>query len=158
MKSAAGGSGITPRGQDIIRHCRWYPTLLTLPSGNIIIVGGCLVTSGGYAADLQNPTWQIYNVATQGLTYNKPFPTTILTDQVPYSLYPLMWVLPHTGSVLVRCLPHCDQDELRAQTMHVYHLRRPARRLAMHPVRYSPDVEGLRIADCLTQRTKVALP
>ena len=83
-------------------HCRWYPTLLTLPSGNILIVGGCLVTSGDYAVDLQNPTWQIYNVATQKLTYNSPFPTTILTDQVPYSLYPLMWVLPGTGSVLVR--------------------------------------------------------
>ena len=84
--------------------CRWYPTLTTLPSGNILTVGGCLVTSGSYAADLQNPTWQIYGTVNQTLSYNSPFPTTILTDQVPYSLYPLMWVLPETASILVRML------------------------------------------------------
>ena len=84
--------------------CRWYPTIATLPSVNFLIVGGCLVTSGGYASDLQNPTWQIYGTTNQTLSYNSPFPTTILTDQVPYSLYPLMWVLPETASLLVRML------------------------------------------------------
>ena len=81
-------------------------------------MGGCLVTSGGYAADLQNPTWQIYNSASQGLSYTSPFPTSILTDQVPYSLYPLMFVLPGTGSVLVRSwalgLPELNESILNA--------------------------------------------
>ena len=74
---------------------------MTLPSGNILIVGGSLITSGNYNKETQNPTWQIYNPSSQTLTYNTPFPTSILIDQVPNSLYPLMWVLPFTGSILV---------------------------------------------------------
>ena len=49
-----------------------------------------------------NPTWQTYNPVTTALTYNTLFPTTALTSQVPYSTYPLMWVLPRSGSVMVR--------------------------------------------------------
>ena len=81
---------------------RWYPTLLTLTTGNLLIVGGSTVTSGEGNPYTINPTSQLYYPGSSALSYNTLFPTTILTDQVPYSLYPLMWLLPHSGSMLVR--------------------------------------------------------
>ena len=84
---------------------RWYPTLLTLTTGNLLVVGGSTVTSGEGNPATINPTWQLYTPASTALSYNTLFPSTILTDQVPYSLYPLMWLLPHSGSMLVRLLP-----------------------------------------------------
>ena len=47
---------------------RWYPTVMTLPSGNILIVGGALVANGGGGYyNSQNPSWQILNPATLAL-------------------------------------------------------------------------------------------
>lgn len=86
--------------------CRWYPTVLTLPSGNILIVGGSYVASGsGGTYYSQNPTYQILNPATLTLSYKTNLPTSILLDAVPFALYPLMWQLPHTPSILARSPP-----------------------------------------------------
>ena len=88
---------------------RWYPTVMTLPSGNILIVGGALVANGGGGYyNSQNPSWQILNPATLALSYKTPLPTSIILDAVPYALYPLMWQLPHTPSILARPPPPFD--------------------------------------------------
>ncbi len=50
-----------------------------------------------------NPTWQVLNVVSTALSYKTLIPSTAFTEQAPYSLYPLLFVLPHTGSVLVSC-------------------------------------------------------
>ena len=81
---------------------------MTLPSGNILIVGGSLVASGsGGNYYSQNPSYQVLNPATLALSYKKPLPSSIILDAVPFALYPLMWQLPHTPSILARSLP-CD--------------------------------------------------
>ena len=41
-----------------------YPTLATLPSGNVLIVGGSIIESGGYygnTSQYNNPTYQVYS-------------------------------------------------------------------------------------------------
>ena len=82
--------------------CRWYPTLLTLPSGNVLIVGGNFIASGsGGSYDTQNPTYQVLNSANTALSYKRLMPTSLLTDVIPYALYPLIFQLPRTQSILV---------------------------------------------------------
>ncbi|KAK9863598.1 hypothetical protein WJX84_001727 [Apatococcus fuscideae] len=90
---------------------RWYPTLVTLPNGLILIVGGSQVEAGGYSPgctsnvagsfsdpSYDNPTFTMYDPAAETLT--KDVPLQILSDAWPINLYPYLGLLPHTGSVL----------------------------------------------------------
>ncbi|KAK9859825.1 hypothetical protein WJX84_003157 [Apatococcus fuscideae] len=90
---------------------RWYPTLVTLPDGHILIAGGSQVEAGGYAAGCSNnlpgspadptydnPTYTIYDPASGTLSGDVPLP--ILADAWPINLYPYLTVLPQSGSVL----------------------------------------------------------
>lgn len=83
--------------------CRWYPTLITLPSGNLLILEGALIAGYDVYANQINPTWQVLTVATTALSYKTLLPSTAFTEQAPYALYPLAFILPHSGSLLVRC-------------------------------------------------------
>ena len=78
---------------------RWYPTVTTLPTGNINVMGGALVTSGNNQAVDMNPTWNSYNVATRTIGTAQPMPTNIVLDQVTpillKSLQTLVKTLPH---------------------------------------------------------------
>lgn len=97
---------------------RWYPTLMTLPSGNVLIVGGNLVANGGGGTpSSQNPTYQILNSATAALGYKILLPTNLLQTVVPYALYPLIFQLPRTQSILVRAhrhVPHASAEKICA--------------------------------------------
>lgn len=80
---------------------RWYPTVLTLQDGLIMIAGGSTAEGGGYGSDsaLNEPSYQLYNAASGVIT--DPVNLPILTRTWPINLYPYMSVLPVTGSILV---------------------------------------------------------
>ncbi|KAH8814623.1 glyoxal oxidase [Flagelloscypha sp. PMI_526] len=74
---------------------RWYPTLETLATGDVIILGGCQY--GGYvnAASQDNPTVEFYP------SRGNPKTSEILATTLPVNLYPLTWLLP-SGQLLVQ--------------------------------------------------------
>lgn len=71
-----------------------------------MIFEGSVIAGYDVYANQMNPTWQILNVVSTALSYKTLIPSTAFTEQAPYSLYPLSYILPHTGSLLVSlCLP-----------------------------------------------------
>lgn len=54
---------------------------------------------GNYAS--QNPTWQVLNTATYTLSYKSPLPSSVIYDATPNALYPYMFQLPHSSSIMV---------------------------------------------------------
>ncbi|KAK9829506.1 hypothetical protein WJX72_006255 [[Myrmecia] bisecta] len=83
---------------------RWKPTAVTMASGEIIVAGGALIPAGGYNATTNQPaansgTFQIYNFASRAISAASPLP--ILADTGPVNLYPPLFLLPVSGSLLV---------------------------------------------------------
>lgn len=76
--------------------------MTTLPTGNINVMGGALVTSGNNAASDMNPTWNTYYVASKTIGTAQPMPTNVVLDQVPWSTYALVYLLPTTATLMVR--------------------------------------------------------
>ncbi|KAK9812389.1 hypothetical protein WJX73_007024 [Symbiochloris irregularis] len=81
---------------------RWYPTLATLPSGSVFVAGGAITEAGGYdGADprYNNPSYQIYSPLYKTMT-----PSVFmqqLEDTWPISLYPWLFLMPFSGSMLM---------------------------------------------------------
>ena len=53
----------------VVFHARWYPSVLTMPDGNVLVVGGSIIDGlSGYGAGIANdgnsPTYQYYNPTT----------------------------------------------------------------------------------------------
>jgi hypothetical protein len=69
---------------------RWYPSLETLPDGDMIVIGGEM-WGGFVTSDPQ------YNVPTYEFwpERGEPVNCTFLVDTMPANLYPLTWLLPN---------------------------------------------------------------
>ncbi|DBB11708.1 TPA: hypothetical protein ACH3X3_005878 [Trebouxia sp. C0006] len=109
---------------------RWYPSVMTMPDGNILIVGGgqqeiggwgvsdaatskgglyetsdmlmgkCVPNGGGSSGD---PYWDNPSFTIYNVTSNSLTPSltlTILLEAYPINLYPYLFLMP-TGSVLI---------------------------------------------------------
>lgn len=53
----------------VVFHARWYPSVLTMPDGNVLVVGGSIIDGlSGYGAGIANdgnsPTYQYYDPTT----------------------------------------------------------------------------------------------
>ncbi|RIA95662.1 Copper radical oxidase [Glomus cerebriforme] len=85
--------------EGILPSNRWYPTMITLPNGNIMIIGGSTGSTGVNKPEINNPTFTIYpppNGVMQD--YNLDFLTTTL----PYNLYPMVHLIPnYEGKTLI---------------------------------------------------------
>lgn len=66
----------------------------------MLFEGATLAGYDVYAAQM-NPTWQVLDVVSTALTYATTIPSTAFTEQAPNALYPLSFILPHSGSLLV---------------------------------------------------------
>jgi len=77
--------------EDGIPVNRWYPSLETLPEGNVIILGGEMY--GGFVNSVNQkqstPTYEFW--PSQG----DPVNSTFLQTTQPANLYPLTWLLPN---------------------------------------------------------------
>ncbi|RIA99734.1 Copper radical oxidase [Glomus cerebriforme] len=71
---------------------RWYPAMLTLPNGNVMILGGSTAATGIDRVDINNPTYTIFPPA-NGVMVDVPI--DILTNALPYNLYPMMHLIPN---------------------------------------------------------------
>jgi hypothetical protein len=54
----------------VVFHARWYPSVLTMPDGNVLVVGGSIIDGlSGYGAGIANdgnsPTYQYYDPTTK---------------------------------------------------------------------------------------------
>ncbi|KAL0048241.1 hypothetical protein WJX82_010870 [Trebouxia sp. C0006] len=106
-----------------MQNGRYYPTILTMPSGMLLIVGGyqqeaggwssmpapsttmqapaeCSPNTGGSNADPEynNPTYQLFNATNNSLS--PALALSILLESWPINSYPWLCVLP-SGSVLI---------------------------------------------------------
>jgi hypothetical protein len=71
---------------------RWYPAMLSLPNGNVLVLGGSKAATGVNRPDINNPTYTIFPPPT-GTMQDIPF--AFLTDNLPYNLYPVAHLIPN---------------------------------------------------------------
>jgi len=76
---------------NLLSSNRWYNSMLTMPSGDILNIGGSIVSTGANTAAKNNPTFEFHspNVANQAI------PIQFLVDSLPYNLYPFTHVIPN---------------------------------------------------------------
>ncbi|CAB4421793.1 unnamed protein product [Rhizophagus irregularis] len=78
---------------DGLSAARWYPAMASLPSGNVLILGGSAKGTGKNNAAINNPTYEIWTVG--GAPRPQPVDFPFLVETMPYNLYPFLHVLPN---------------------------------------------------------------
>ncbi|GBC01261.1 hypothetical protein RclHR1_04110013 [Rhizophagus clarus] len=78
--------------EGVLPSNRWYPTMLTLPAGNILIIGGSTAAAGVNKPGINNPTYTIYP-PTNGVMQDINF--DFLVETMPYNLYPIVHLIPN---------------------------------------------------------------
>lgn len=82
---------------------RWYPTAVTMTTGDILVVGGATV--GGLVinqANINNPTYEIVRQSTTTPSASVPFPFLNITPAqnldpgICYNMYPMVHLLPNS--------------------------------------------------------------
>ncbi|KAJ3188211.1 hypothetical protein HDU85_005361 [Gaertneriomyces sp. JEL0708] len=76
---------------------RWYPTLITLPNEDVMILGGHHIYFAPTEPRANDPSYEIFKAATS--TLEPPVPVEVLVPTFPINMYPISYVLPHTGEV-----------------------------------------------------------
>ncbi|CAI2189951.1 1030_t:CDS:2 [Funneliformis geosporum] len=85
--------------EGVLPSNRWYPTMITLPNGNIMILGGSTKAVGVNRADINNPTYSIYPPP-NGVMQDHEF--DFLTTTLPNNLYPMLHLIPNDeGKALI---------------------------------------------------------
>ncbi|PSC68470.1 kelch domain-containing [Micractinium conductrix] len=82
---------------------RWYPGTATLPDGRVIVVGGVTRTAATEctsSAEYNNPTYSIYDPATNKMSGDKGGMRAQLRMAWPHVAYPLIIVTPDGGLVV----------------------------------------------------------
>ncbi|CAG8670770.1 2895_t:CDS:2, partial [Funneliformis mosseae] len=78
--------------EGILPSNRWYPTMITLPNGNLMILGGSTKAVAVNRADINNPTFTIYPPP-NGVMQDHEF--EFLTATLPNNLYPIVHLIPN---------------------------------------------------------------
>jgi hypothetical protein len=63
---------------------RWYPTMVSLSDGRVIILGGSITGTGVNREEINNPTFEFFPRTT-----NTPEPFPFLKETLPNNLYPI---------------------------------------------------------------------
>ncbi|CAB4438937.1 unnamed protein product [Rhizophagus irregularis] len=79
--------------EGIVPSNRWYPAMVTLPNGNVMILGGSTAATGVNRAEIDNPTYTIFPPPNGGPLTDTAFP--FLSSLLPYNLYPMVHVIPN---------------------------------------------------------------
>ncbi|CAG8485875.1 3318_t:CDS:2 [Paraglomus occultum] len=74
----------------LLSSARWYNSMVTMPSGDILNFGGAVQSTGANSANKNNPTFEIHSPNSA----NKAFQVQFLVDTLPYNLYPFIHVIP----------------------------------------------------------------
>ncbi|CAB4473854.1 galactose oxidase [Rhizophagus irregularis] len=78
--------------EGIVPSNRWYPAMLTLPNGNVMVLGGSTAGTGKSKPEINNPTYMIYPPPSGTLV---DVPLDFLTTTLPYNLYPMVHIIPN---------------------------------------------------------------
>ncbi|CAG8537983.1 6706_t:CDS:2 [Funneliformis mosseae] len=78
--------------EGVMPTMRWYPTMLSLPSGNVLVVGGAKAATGVNKDTINNPSYTFYPPSG---TVMEDFSLPFLTETLPYNLYPMVHVIPN---------------------------------------------------------------
>jgi hypothetical protein len=79
--------------QGILPSNRWYPAMLTLPNGNVMVVGGSTAGTGKNKPEINNPSYLIYPPPNGGNLVDVPL--DFLTATLPFNLYPMVHIIPN---------------------------------------------------------------
>ncbi|KAJ3007497.1 hypothetical protein HKX48_009097 [Thoreauomyces humboldtii] len=93
---------------------RWYPSVITLPNEDIVTVGGHqqFFTPGN---DTHNvATYEIFHPDTK--TPDAPVHLNVLANTYPINLYPVTYVLPHSGNLWIHALNLSSVVDLTTNT------------------------------------------
>ncbi|PKC70137.1 galactose oxidase [Rhizophagus irregularis] len=74
---------------------RWYPTMLPLVDGKVLILGGSIGGTGLNKVELNNPTYNIWPPSTADGTPDPDRPIQFLVDTLPYNLYVFLHIVPN---------------------------------------------------------------
>ncbi|KAJ3180882.1 hypothetical protein HDU87_001522 [Geranomyces variabilis] len=81
---------------------RWYPTALSLPNEDVIIMGGHTIYFKPDDPNANNPTYERYiNSGAANGTLAPPVKVSILENSFPINMYPVTYVLPGSGKLFV---------------------------------------------------------
>lgn len=76
---------------------RWYPSAVTLPDENVLIIGGHTVYYNATDPLANNPTYEIFDSKTK--TMKPPVKVSMLEETFPINMYPITYVLPESGKL-----------------------------------------------------------
>ncbi|CAB4494173.1 galactose oxidase [Rhizophagus irregularis] len=79
----------------LMKSKRWYPTMLPLVDGRVVIMGGSTGGTGLNRAEIDNPTYNIWPPSSADGTPDADRPMPFLTDTLPYNLYVFMHIVPN---------------------------------------------------------------
>ncbi|GBB99306.1 hypothetical protein RclHR1_03480010 [Rhizophagus clarus] len=77
---------------------RWYPTMLPLSNGKVLILGGSTGGTGLNRAEINNPTYNIWPPSTPDGTPDPDVQFKFLVDTLPYNLYVFLHVFPNNDN------------------------------------------------------------
>ncbi|KAJ3159585.1 hypothetical protein HDU86_001594 [Geranomyces michiganensis] len=76
---------------------RWYPSVITLPNEDVLIIGGQKEFFKPDAISANYPTYEIFHPTTA--TTETPVNVTLLQAKFPINLYPVAYVRPQSGDI-----------------------------------------------------------
>nr|CAG8520818.1 1423_t:CDS:2 [Entrophospora candida] len=79
--------------QTAMQTKRWYPSVVTLADGRVLIIGGSTGGTGLNTAKLNNPTYEIWS--TNDTVGPAQIPLAFLADTLPFNLYPIVHIVPN---------------------------------------------------------------
>ncbi|PKY24809.1 galactose oxidase [Rhizophagus irregularis] len=79
--------------EGVLPSNRWYPTMITLPDGNILILGGSTGSTGVNKLEINNPTYTIYPPPSG--VFMQDYNFDFLATTLPYNLYPMLHLIPN---------------------------------------------------------------
>ncbi|KAJ3170048.1 hypothetical protein HDU87_000460 [Geranomyces variabilis] len=113
---------IDPTTGDTSYWGRWYPSVVTLPDERVLIMGGHSLYFDAGNPLANNPTWEIFDPVAKKSS-DKTTNSALLASKFPLNLYPVTYVLPHSGDVWM----HAYNDSVKiniasaTETPHVAH-------------------------------------
>ncbi|CAH1762032.1 13984_t:CDS:2 [Entrophospora sp. SA101] len=87
------GTNTLQEFQTAMQTKRWYPSVVTLADGKILIIGGSTGGTGLNNAKLNNPTYEIWS--SNDTVGPAQLPLAFLADTLPFNLYPIVHIVPN---------------------------------------------------------------
>ncbi|TPX60253.1 hypothetical protein PhCBS80983_g01928 [Powellomyces hirtus] len=99
---------------DVTYYGRWYPSVITLPNEDILTIGGQGLFFKPDDPLADNPTYEIFHPQT--MISDTITNITLLAEKYPINMYPVAYVLPHSGNIWLHAFDDSVVLDLVAKT------------------------------------------